>query len=81
MESILKIPLTGDPEVLFQKARSKADQMGLSLDGDAKKGSFAGLGAQGTFVTDGSTLIVTLTKKPAMFPQAMIEAMVKKMFS
>ncbi|MCK5521394.1 MAG: hypothetical protein KAI81_09795 [Candidatus Marinimicrobia bacterium] len=80
MSHVIEIPLQGDAESVYQKAKSRAEANGISLDGNAQSGSFAGLGSQGSYVLESKTIKVTITKKPAMFPQAMIDAMVKKMF-
>lgn len=81
MADIIEIPLSGDPESVYQSAKKKAESNGIVMDGNARKGTFAGLGSKGSYEVMDKTVKISITKKPAMFPMAMIEAMVKKMFS
>lgn len=80
MEHTLKINLIGDISVLFEQAKSKAAMVGVRLEGDVISGSFSGLGAEGRYIVNDVELEITMTKKPTMFPQAMVDAMIQKLF-
>jgi len=81
MDHVIKVPFSGSAESLFATAKARAESQGVRMEGSWEKGTFSGLGAQGNYETQGQEVTITITKKPAMFPQAMIDAMVKKMFS
>jgi hypothetical protein len=80
MSHTLTIDLRGDIEAIFESAKKKAASMGVQLNGDITAGDFSGLGAAGNYSVSGQILTIEITRKPAMFPQAMIDAMVKKLF-
>ncbi|HDR04685.1 MAG TPA: hypothetical protein ENN84_05500 [Candidatus Marinimicrobia bacterium] len=80
MSHIITIDLRGDIEALFEDAKRKAASMGVALNGDITAGDFSGLGATGNYSVDGQILTIEITRKPAMFPQAMLDAMVRKLF-
>ncbi len=80
MSHSITIDLRGDIEALFEDAKKKAASMGVTLNGDVTAGDFSGLGAAGNYSVSGQILTIEITRKPAMFPQAMVDTMIRKLF-
>ena len=61
--------------------RRAVEGMEATLEGDEKSGTFAGRGIEGHYSVEGDQVTVTITKKPALAPWAIIEKLVKDFFA
>ncbi len=82
MDKTFTVEIPGeDREQLLENARSSAEMMGATIDGDMTGGTFSGRGIEGRYSIAGDRLEVTILKKPALAPWPLIENIVKDFFS
>lgn len=70
-----------DRELFLENARSSAEAMGATIEGDMTGGVFSGRGVEGEYRIAGDQVTVTIMKKPALAPWPLIETIVKDFFS
>ncbi len=74
------IPFTGQPEQIYQRAKSAVEKQGGNFNGDATGGSFS-LQVFGTisgnYRVNGQSLDIEITEKPMMIGCGMIEGALK----
>lgn len=75
------LPLPLSPDFLARKAAETARANGFQFDGDGRTGTFAGMGIEGIYETTVDRLVVTIHRKPAIAPWAMIESRLTDFFS
>lgn len=80
MSKQFAIPMTGDPAALLARAKAAAAQGGIALEGDTEAGTFAGSGVEGAYRRDGTTMHVTIDKKPFFAPWSMVESRLRGFF-
>lgn len=69
-----------DLAVLLRRARMRAGEAGIALEGDTTGGRFEGL-ADGTFRVTNGTLHVQVDRKPVFIPWALIESQLRQAFT
>ena len=67
-------------EAVLHEARLRMAQNGGTFEGDAASGTFVVKGVQGNYEIQGTTLIVTVTKKPFLIPMGLVESIVRSQF-
>lgn len=75
------LPLPPSPDFLARKAAEAARANGFRFTGDDQCGAFAGMGIEGTYETKSDRLVVTIHRKPAIAPWAMIESRLADFFT
>lgn len=75
----IDIPDDVDVDALLAKAGEAARNNGIALTGDANGGAFKGM-AEGSYTVEDRTLVVNITKKPALAPWSMVETAVRRVF-
>ncbi|WP_156302411.1 hypothetical protein [Methylogaea oryzae] len=81
MSKTIHISLKQPAEQLIQQAKAAAARNGVTMEGDAAGGRFAGSGIQGQYAVAGDTLSITISKKPLIMPWAFIEQGVTAFFA
>ena len=76
----ITIAVTGDPETLFERIRTRLDKFGIQLSGDTERGAFEGKGIAGEYVVADNVVTVVVTKKPPLVPCSMVERELRKLF-
>lgn len=74
------LPQEADLAVLLRRARLRAREAGIDLQGDASGGRFEGV-ADGTFRVLNGTLHVQVDQKPVFLPWSLIESQLRKAFN
>jgi hypothetical protein len=69
-----------DVNVVFRRAIQIAQEQGITLQGDTKKGTFVGRGVLGTYTVSGNIITVNITSKPIYLTCRMIENELSKFF-
>ena len=54
---------------------------GGSFAGDEKSGSFSGGGVSGTYTVEASSVKIVITKKPLLYPEAVVRSKITEYFS
>jgi hypothetical protein len=76
------IPFTGDPQMIFNKAKSAVQGQGGTFNGDTSSGdfsvSFFGNSVAGSYTITGQNLNVIITSKPFFVPCNTIESFLRK---
>lgn len=65
---------------ILQKARGRARDVGITMEGDATSGSFSGV-AEGRYEVEGRTVRIEIEKKPAFVPWSLVENGLRKAFA
>jgi len=73
------VPSDSDVATLMDRARRKAREVGITIEGDETGGSFRGT-AEGRGVVDGATVRLEVEKKPAFVPWSLVERGLSKAF-
>lgn len=81
MSKTIQITLKQPAEQLIAQAKAAAARNGVTMEGDAAGGRFAGSGIQGHYAVQGDKLIITIAKKPLIMPWAFIEKGVADFFA
>ena len=66
-------------ESLMQQAKTRAREVGITIQGDASGGSFVGT-ADGNYAVEGRTVRIEVEKKPAFVPWALVEKGLRRTF-
>jgi hypothetical protein len=74
------LPAGKAPEALLSRARAAGKSAGVDFSGDATSGTFKGL-AEGSYRVAGSSIEITVDKKPMIAPWSMVESKLKELFS
>jgi hypothetical protein len=74
------LPAGKAPEALLSRARAAGKSVGVVFAGDSAGGTFKGV-AEGSYRVSGSSIEVTVDKKPMIAPWSMIESKLKELFS
>ena len=80
MAKTFDIPFSGNTASLLQHAKKAAAEAKATLKGDTNRGNFSGKGVEGHYEVSGNTVHVTITKKPVVVADSVIEAQLKKFF-
>jgi hypothetical protein len=80
MAKTFDITFSGDATSLLQHAKKAAAESGATLTGDTRHGNFSGKGIEGHYVVSGNTVHVTITKKPIIIADSVIESRLRKFF-
>jgi len=80
MAKTFDIPFSGDPATLFQHAKKAAGDAQATLTGDTKHGKFSGKGIEGNYEVGDNVVHVTITKKPPVIADSVIESQLQKFF-
>jgi hypothetical protein len=80
MAKTFDIAFSGDAESLLQRAKKAAAESGAKLTGDTNGGNFSGKGVEGHYEVRGNTVHVTITKKPIVVLDSVIESQLRKFF-
>jgi len=81
MSRTFTFPVAGDPAALLDQARVAAAQAGVALEGDEAEGAFEGNGVAGSYRVDGSSVVVTVERKPFIAPWGLVERTLREFFS
>lgn len=74
-----EVPSDADVGALMDRARRKAREVGITIQGDERGGSFSGT-AEGRYVVDGATVRLEVEKKPAFVPWSLVEKGLSRAF-
>ena len=80
MATTFDIPFSGDSASLLQHAKKAAAEAQATLTGDTNSGKFSGKGVEGTYAVSDQTVHVTITKKPVVIADSVIESRLRKFF-
>jgi len=80
MAKTFDIPFSGDTETLLHHAKSAATESGARLTGNTNSGKFSGKGIEGHYEVSGNVVHVTITKKPIVVLDSVIESQLRKFF-
>jgi hypothetical protein len=80
MAKTFDIPFSGDSASLLQHAKKAAAEAKAMLTGDTNHGKFSGKGVEGHYEVSGNMVHVTITKKPVVVADSVIESQLKKFF-
>jgi len=64
-----------NPEVTIKELIAKAAESGVTV---AEDGSISGMGLKGNYKVEGNVVSITITDKPFIFPDSMIESTLNK---
>ena len=67
-------------EEVVEKAKAASKSNGVAMEGDHSKGHFNGQGVEGNYHIEGSTLKISITKKPLIVPWSLLETKIKNFF-
>jgi hypothetical protein len=81
MSKRIEVKLNQPADQLIVRAQAGAEKNGVEFKGDAATGNFSGKGIEGSYLIEGDTLTIDITKKPMVMPWALIETSVKKFFA
>ena len=76
MAATYRFPLGGDPNAKLELLRVKAAQKGVRFVGDLNGGTFSGRGLAGSYVGEGSDIIVTIVRVPFIYTVDQVAAMI-----
>jgi len=74
------VPAETTAEQMMSAARTRAREVGITIEGDATSGTFVGT-AEGRYEVDGRTVRIAVEKKPAFVPWSMVESGLRRTFS
>ncbi|WP_220204291.1 hypothetical protein [Reticulibacter mediterranei] len=80
MTKTFDIPFSGDTASILQRAKNAAKESGATLTGDTNSGNFSGKGIEGHYEVSDNTVHVTITKKPIVVLDSVIESQLRKFF-
>lgn len=80
MAKTFDVSFSGEAASILQHAKHAADQAGATLRGDEKSGAFSGKGVEGRYEVSGHTVHVTITKKPIVVADSVIESRLRDFF-
>ena len=80
MAKTFDISFSGDVAPLLQRAKNAAVESGAKLTGDTNSGNFSGKGIEGHYEVSDNTVHVTITKKPIVVLDSVIESQLRKFF-
>ncbi len=66
------VPEGMDAEALLRRARRRAREVGITVEGDVACGSFTGT-AEGRYTVDGDSIHLEVENKPAFVPWSLVE--------
>jgi hypothetical protein len=81
MAKTFDIAFSGDAESLFRRAKDAASEAGAKLTGDTSSGNFSAKGIEGHYEVSDNMVHVTITKKPLIIPDSLIESQLRKFFA
>lgn len=70
--------ISEDPHQIINKVKLIASEKGIDVSGDHHQGRLSGKGMSADYLMEGSTLTITVLKKPMIVPWSMVETMVAK---
>lgn len=75
------IPITGDHNIVFSKARAAIEKQGGNFTGDDQSGQFdvtvMGNTIAGSYTVEGNDLIFLIAEKPFFIPCDLVESFLK----
>jgi len=80
MAKTFDFSFSGDAASLLQHAKKVAAEAKATLTGDTNHGNFSGKGVEGHYEIRGNTVHVTITKKPVVVADSVIESQLAKFF-
>jgi hypothetical protein len=80
MAKTFDVSFSGDAAPLLQRAKNAAAETGAKLTGDINSGNFSGKGIEGHYEVSGNTIHMTITKKPIVIADSVIESRLRKFF-
>jgi len=78
MAATYRFPLGGDPQAKLNLLKMKAAQKGVKFVGTVDHGSFSGMGLQGSYVGEGSEIVVTINRVPIIYTVDQVAAMIEE---
>lgn len=78
MPSNYRFPLGEEPQTKLNVLRRNAAQKGVRFVGDVNSGSFSGMGLDGSYVREGSDIIVTINRVPFIYSFEQVASMIRK---
>ena len=76
-----KIDKPKDMKSTYVKLKHELESAGGTLAGDESNGRITLMGIEGEYETDVSHIIITITKKPPLIPNRLIENEVRRFFN
>ena len=73
------VPEGADREALLQRARQRAREVGIKIEGDVSGGTFSGT-AEGRYAVEAASVRLEVDSKPAFVPWALVEKGLAKAF-
>ena len=73
------VPEGTDVEALLRRARQRAREVGITIEGDVRGGTFTGT-AEGRYTVDAAAVRLEVEKKPAFVPWSLVEKGLAKAF-
>lgn len=80
MPRTFEIQTNKDPDTFMAEAKEIARENDATLTGDARSGTFSGMGVEGSYEVEGKTVRITITEKPWLLPWALVESTVRGFF-
>jgi hypothetical protein len=80
MSRKIEFTLKEEPQHAIKRARLIAEKNGVHMIGDTATGKFAGHGLDGIYEVAGSTIAITIRRKPMLIPWSMIEHRLQEFF-
>lgn len=74
-----EVPTGTDTEAMLQRARQRAREVGIKIEGDVTGGTFSGT-AEGRYTVVESGVRLEVEKKPAFVPWSLVEKGLAKAF-
>jgi hypothetical protein len=81
MPSTYRFSLGGEPQAKLNVLRRNAAQRGVRFVGDVNSGSFSGMGLDGSYVREGSDIIVTINRVPFIYSFEQVVSMIQQFLS
>jgi hypothetical protein len=75
-----KIPKPDDVKKTAASTRQKIMSSGGSFSGDEKSGKFSGRGVDGYYEVKNDGIIITITKKPLLYPVSAVQSAIEDYF-
>lgn len=73
------VPEGTDTEAMLARARQRAREVGITIEGDVTGGTFTGT-AEGRYAVESSSVRLEVEKKPAFVPWSLVEKGLAKAF-
>lgn len=82
MAHTFTIDLSGkDLNAILSKVRTQITSNGGQFTGDGHGGNFSGSGVVGSYVVSGALVTITITKKPFIASNKMVESKIRSYFA